>query len=135
MKAMTINFFKKTILLQVFLFLFMIILFIIEQTYFPYEEIDSEPTIIEGIFFIILLILIPFMWYFLYKLKPIGKKLFIFYLIMGAISYLVISDDSYIVTSVTPFTPFLEFIENALILLDGVILAFLFFTEVKGKFK
>ena len=132
---MTINFFKKTILLQIFLFLFMIILFIVEQTYFPYEEVDSEPTIIELSFFIILLILIPFMWYFLYKLKPIGKKLFIFYLIMGAISYLVISDDSYIVTSVTPFTPFLEFSENALILLDGVILAFLFFTEVKGKFK
>ena len=59
-----------------------------------------------------------------FKLKPIGKKLFIFYLIMGAISYLVISDDSYIVTSVTPFTPFLEFSENALILLDGVILAY-----------
>ena len=135
MKAMTINFFKKTILLQVFLFLSMIILFIVEQTYFPYEEVDSEPTIIEGIFFIILLILIPFMWYFLYKLKPIGKKLFIFYLIMGAISYFVISDDSYIITSVTHFTPFLEFSENALILLDGVILAFLFFTEVKGKFK
>ncbi len=135
MKAMTINFFKKTILLQVFLFLSMIILFIVEQTYFPYEEVDSEPTIIEAGFFIIFIILIPFMWYFLYKLKPIGKKLFIFYLIMGAISYLVISDDSYIVTSVTPFTPFLEFNENALILLDGVILAFLFFTEVKGKFK
>ena len=135
MKAMTINFFKKTILLQIFLFLFMIILFIVEQTYFPYEEIDSEATIIEVSFFIIIFILIPFMWYFLYKLKPIGKKLFIFYLIMGAISYFVISDDSYIVTSVTPFTPFLEFSENALILLDGVILAFLFFTEVKGKFK
>ena len=135
MKAMTINFFKKTILLQIFLFLFMIILFIVEQTYFPYEEVDSEPTIIELSFFIILLILIPFMWYFLYKLKPIGKKLFIFYLIIGAISYFMISDDSYIVTSVTPFTPFLEFSENALILLDGVILAFLFFTEVKGKFK
>ena len=55
MKAMTINFFKKTILLQVFLFLFMIILFIVEQTYFPYEEIDSELTIIEGSFFIIFL--------------------------------------------------------------------------------
>ena len=47
MKAMTINFFKKTILLQVFLFLSMIILFIVEQTYFPYEEIDSEATLIE----------------------------------------------------------------------------------------
>ena len=135
MKAMTINFFKKTILLQIFLFLFMIMLFIVEQTYFPYEEIDSEATIIEVSFFIIIFILIPFMWYFLYKLKPIGKKLFIFYLIMGAISYFVISDDSYIVTSVTPFTPFLEFSENALILLDGVILAFLFFTDVKEKFE
>ena len=98
-----------------------------------FAEKNLEITLL--VVFIILLILIPFMWYFLYKLKPIGKKLFIFYLIMGAISYLVISDNSYIITSVTPFTPFLEFSENALILLDGVILAFLFFTEVKGKFK
>ena len=132
---MAINIFKKIILLQVFIFLSTIILFIVEQTYFPYEEIDSQVSLIEVSLFILLFILTPFMWYFLYKLKPIGKKLFIFYLIMGAISYLVISDDSYIITSVTPFTHFLEFSENALILLDGVILAFLFFTEVKGKFK
>ena len=130
-----INIFKKTILLQIFLFLSMIILFIVEQTYFPYEEIDSQATLIEVSLFIILFILIPFMWYFLYKLKPIGKKLFIFYLFLGAISYVVFTVDTYIVTTVTPVTPFLEFSENALILLDGVILGFLFFTEVKEKFK
>ena len=132
---MAINIFKKIILLQVFVFLSTIILFIVEQTYFPYEEVDSEPTTIEGIFFIILLILIPFMWYFLYKLKPIGKKLFILNLILGAITYLVISENSYLVTSVNPLTRFLDLTENVLILLDGVILAFLFFTDVKEKFE
>ena len=130
-----INIFKKTILLQAFLFFSMLILFIIEDTYFPYEEVDPDFTMLEGVFSISLIVLIPFMWYFLYKLKPIGKKLFIFYLFLGAISYVVFTGDTYILTSVTPVTPFLEFSENALILLDGVILAFLFFTEVKDKFK
>ena len=135
MKAMTINFFKKTILLQVFLFLSMIILFIVEQTYFPYEEIDSQVSLIEVSLFILLFILTPFMWYFLYKLKPIGKKLFILNLILGAVTYLVISENSYLVTSVNPLTRFLDLMENVLILLDGVILAFLFFTDVKEKFE
>ena len=130
-----INIFKKTILLQAFLFFSMLILFIIEDAYFPYKEVDPDFTMLEGVFSISLIVLIPFMWYFLYKLKPIGKKLFIFYLFLGAISYVVFTGDTYILTTVTPVTPFLEFSENALILLDGVILAFLFFTEVKDKFK
>ena len=113
----------------------MIILFIVEQTYFPYEEIDSQVSLIEVSLFIILFILTPFMWYFLYKLKPIGKKLFILNLILGAITYLVISENSYLVTSVNPLTRFLDLMENVLILLDGVILAFLFFTDVKEKFE
>ena len=96
------------------------------------EEVPLNFSIIEGIVFLFIIVLLPFMWYFLYKLKPIGKKLFIFYLILGAISYFVISDDPYVVTSLTPF---LEFGENALILLDGVILAFLFFTDIKENFK
>jgi hypothetical protein len=121
--------------IQIFLFLLAISLVITEGVLHGYEEVESDMKMTEGVLFLFIILILPFMWYFLYKLKPIGKKLFIFYLIMGAISYLVISDDSYIITSVTPFTPFLEFSENALILLDGVILAFLFFTEVKGKFK
>ena len=132
---MTINFFKKTIVLQIFLFLSLITLAIIEQTYFPYEEVDSDITMTEGILFLFIFLLLPFMWYFLYKLKPIGKKLFIFYIILGAVSFLVISDDSYIVTNVTTLTRFLDLIEYGLILLDGVILAFLFFTDVKEKFE
>ena len=132
---MAINIFKKIILLQVFIFLSTIILFIVEQTYFPYEEIDSQVSLIEVSLFIILFILTPFMWYFLYKLKPIGKKLFILNLILGAVTYLVISENSYLVTSVNPLTRFLDLTENVLILLDGVILAFLFFTDVKEKFE
>ena len=132
---MTINIFKKTILLQIFLFLLAISLGITEGVLHGYEEVDSDMTMTEGILFLFIILLLPFMWYFLYKLKPIGKKLFIFYLILGAISFFVVSDDSYIFTNVTPLTRFLDLIENGLILLDGVILAFLFFTDVKEKFE
>ena len=127
-----INIFKKTILLQIFLFLCLITLTIIEEGLLPSEEVPSDFSIVEGILFLFIFLLLPFMWYFLYKLKPIGKKLFVFYLILGAISFFVTSDYSYVVTSLTPF---LEFGDNALILLDGVILAFLFFTDVKENFK
>ena len=127
-----INIFKKTILLQIFLFLSLITLTIIEEGLLPSEEVPSDFSIVEGILFLFIILLLPFMWYFLYKLKPIGKKLFVFYLILGAISFFVTSDYSYVVTSLTPF---LEFGDNALILLDGVILAFLFFTDVKENFK
>ena len=129
---MTITIFKKTILLQIFIFLSLITLAIIEGGIIPNEEVPSDLSITEGIIFLFIIVLLPFMWYFLYKLKPIGKKLFVFYLILGAISFFVISDYSYVVTSLTPF---LEFGDNALILLDGVILAFLFFTDVKENFK
>ena len=127
-----INIFKKTILLQIFLFLSLITLTIIEEGLLPSEEVPSDFSIVEGILFLFIFLLLPFMWYFLYKLKPIGKKLFVFYLILGAISFFVTSDYSYVVTSLSPF---LEFGDNALILLDGVILAFLFFTDVKENFK
>ena len=127
-----INIFKKTILLQIFIFIFLVTFTIIEESLLPFQEVPSDFNIMEGIVFLFIIVLLPFMWYFLYKLKPIGKKLFIFYLILGAISYFIISDYSYVVTSLTPF---LEFGENALILLDGIILAFLFFTDVKENFK
>jgi len=129
---MTTRIFKKTILLQIFIFLSLIILALIEESLVPNEEVPTDFSIVEGIVFLFIIVLLPFMWYFLYKLKPIGKRLFVFYLILGAISYFVISDDSYVLTSITPF---LEFGENVLILLDGVILAFLFFTDVKENFK
>ena len=129
---MTTRIFKKTILLQIFIFLSLIILAIIEESLVPNEEVPLDFSIVEVIVFLFIIVLLPFMWYFLYKLKPIGKRLFVFYLILGAISYFVISDDSYVLTSLTPF---LEFGENVLILLDGVILAFLFFTDVRENFQ
>ena len=132
---MNINIFKKIILLQIFLFLLTIFLGITAGVLYGYEEVDSDMKMTEGILFLFIILLLPFMWYFLYKLKPIGKKLFIFYLILGAISFFAMSDDSYISTNVTPLTRFLDLIENGLILLDGVILAFLFFTDVKDKFE
>ena len=88
---MTINIFRKTILLQIFLFLLAISLGITEGVLHGYEEVDSDITMTEGILFLFIILLLPFMWYFLYKLKPIGKKLFIFYLILGAISFFTMS--------------------------------------------
>ena len=132
---MTINIFKKTILLQIFLFLLAISLAITEGVLYGYEEVDSDMKMTEGVLILFIILLLPFMWYFLYKLKPIGKKLFIFYLILGAISFFTMSDNSYLVTSVNPLTRFLDLTDNVLILLDGVILAFLFFTDVKEKFE
>ena len=128
---MAINIFKKII----FLFLLTISLVITEGFLYNYEEVDSDIKMTEGILFLFIILLLPFMWYFLYKLKPMGKKLFIFYLILGAISFFTVSDDSYLVTSVNPLTRFLDLMENGLILLDGVILGFLFFTDVKEKFE
>ena len=132
---MTINTFKKIILLQVFIFLSIFLLVIIEDTFFLYEDVDYDDTTIEVVIYLVFVLLLPFMWYYLYKLKRIGKKLFIFYLIFSFISHFLFSLESYNVTTVTPITPLFKFSENAMILLDGVILAFLFFTEVKGKFK
>lgn len=131
---MTINIFKKTILLQIFLFLSLFILIIIEETYFPYEVVP-DISMTEGILFLFIFVIVPFMWYFLYRLKPLGKKLFIFYLILGAVSYFLISADSFIVKNVNPLTRLFDLIENLMILLDGVILTFLFFTDIKEKFE
>jgi hypothetical protein len=132
---MTINIFKKTILLHIFIFLSMILVAIIEETFFPYEEVESDTSIAFVILLFFIIVLLPFMWYCLYKLKPIGKRLFILYLILGLIIFFVAPDDSYIITTVTPVTPFFEFSESVYALLDGVVLAFLFFTDVKEKFK
>ena len=132
---MTINIFKKTILLQIFLFLLLISLGITEGFLYGYEEVDSDIKMTEGILFLFIILLLPFMWYFLYKLKPLGKKLFIFYLILGAVSYFLISADSFIVKNVNPLTRLYDLIENLMILLDGVILTFLFFTDIKEKFE
>ena len=132
---MTINIFKKAILLQIFLFLSGIILVIIEDTYFPYEEVDNDISMPEFISFLFLIVILPLMWYFLYKLKPLGKKLFIFYVILGVVSYFVISDDEFLVKNVNPITRWFELIYELMIFLDGVILTFLFFTDVKKEFK
>ena len=132
---MTINIFKKIILLQVFIFLSIFLLVIVEDTFFAYEEVEYNDTTIEVVIYLVYILLLPFMWYCLYKLKRIGKKLFIFYLIFSFISHFLFSLESYNVTTVTSITPLFEFSENAYGLLDGVILAFLFFTDVKEKFE
>ena len=140
---MTINIFKKAVLLQIFLFLSGFILVILEVAYFPYEEVDNDILTtdmsmsgsIGFIFFLFLIVILPLMWYFLYKLKPLGKKLFIFYVILGFVAYFVMSDDEFLVKDVNPLTRWSELIFHLMILLDGVILTFLFFTDVKEEFK
>jgi len=132
---MIINIFKKIILLQVFIFISIFLLVIIEDTFFLYEDVEYDDTTIEVVTYLVFILLLPFMWYYLYKLKRIGKKLFIFYLIFSFISHFLFSLESYNVTTVTTITPLFEFSENVYGLLDGVILAFLFFTDLKEKFE
>ena len=50
---MTINIFKKIILLQVFIFLSIFLLVIVEDTFFPYEEVEYNDTTIEVVIYLV----------------------------------------------------------------------------------
>ena len=71
--------------------------------------------------------------YFLYKFKPIGKTLFIPLLIILVLFEISIPYESLIMT------PGYEYIESSLRyiegILDGMIIALLYFTNIKDKFK
>ena len=66
--------------------------------------------------------------FMLYKFKPIGKKLFVSIFILGIIILFEAVDYSY-------YTPVISALENLLCVVDGVILATLYFTSIKGKFE
>ena len=67
--------------------------------------------------------------FMLYKFKPIGKKLFVSTFVLSIVIILFEPVDS------TNYTPVISALENLLCVVDGVILATLYFTSVKDKFE
>tara|TARA_B100000989_G_C19358456_1_gene392190 strand:- start:148 stop:573 length:426 start_codon:yes stop_codon:yes gene_type:complete len=134
--------FKNTILLY-FLstVVFLVISFTLEKNFLGEELylIDSEidlfiiPTLEESIFILIwfLVALIAFTinilsLYFLYYFKPIGKKLYIYSLIVLFI--LFIFDKGDVISGP------LQLMDYFGSLLEGIIICFLYFTPIKEKF-
>ena len=67
--------------------------------------------------------------FMLYKFKPIGKKLFVSTFVLSIVIILFEPVDY------SNYTPVISALENLLCVVDGVILATLYFTSVKDKFE
>ena len=67
--------------------------------------------------------------FMLYKFKPIGKKLFVSTFVLSIVIILFEPVDY------TNYTPVISALENLLCVVDGVILATLYFTSIKDKFE
>ena len=67
--------------------------------------------------------------FMLYKFKPIGKKLFVSTFVLSIVIILFEPVDY------SNYTPVISALENLLYVVDGVILATLYFTSIKDKFE
>ena len=124
--------FKNIILTQVALFVTLIAFGIADESANPVYE-DLSFNLIDSIF------LIWFIGYIisiilLYKFKSLGKKLFVLIFILGFITSLFEGQDSFTI-EFSSFTPIISAIENLLYVVDGIILATLYFTSIKDKFE
>ena len=123
--------FKNIILTQVVLFVILIVIGIADESAIPVNE-DLSFNLIDGIsliFFIGYIISIIL----LYKFKSLGKKLFVLIFILGFITSLFEGQDSFII-EFSSFTTLISAVENLLYVVDGMILAALYFTSIKEKF-
>ena len=123
--------FKNIILTQVALFVTLIAFGIADESANPVNE-DLSFNLIDSVF------LIWFIGYIisiilLYKFKSLGKKLFVLIFILGFITSLFEGQDSFII-EFSSFTPVISAVENLLYVVDGMILAALYFTSIKEKF-
>ena len=66
--------------------------------------------------------------FMLYKFKPIGKKLFVSTFVLSIVIILFEPVDY------SSYTPVISTFENLLCVVDGIILATLYFTSIKEKF-
>ena len=124
--------FKNIILTQVALFVTLIAFGIADESANPVNE-DLSFNLIDSVF------LIWFIGYIisiilLYKFKSLGKKLFVLIFILGFITSLFEGQDSFTI-EFSSFTPIISAIENLLYVVDGIILATLYFTSIKDKFE
>jgi len=123
--------FKNIILTQVVLFVTLIAIGFADESANPVNE-DLSFNLIDGIsliFFIGYIISIIL----LYKFKSLGKKLFVLIFILGFITSLFEGQDSFII-EFSSFTTVISAVENLLYVVDGMILAVLYFTSIKEKF-
>ena len=124
--------FKNIILTQVALFVTLIAFGIADESANLVNE-DLSFNLIDSVF------LIWFIGYIisiilLYKFKSLGKKLFVLIFILGFITSLFEGQDSFTI-EFSSFTPIISAIENLLYVVDGIILATLYFTSIKDKFE
>lgn len=118
--------FKNIILIQLALMVTVVAIAIANESGNSVEE-DLSLSLIETISAIIGLVYLISL-FMLYKFKPIGKKLFVSTLVLGIVIILFEAVDySY-------YTPVISALENLLCVVDGVILATLYFTSIKEKF-
>ena len=123
--------FKNIILTQIALFVTLIAFGIADESANPVNE-DLSFNLIDSVF------LIWFIGYIisiilLYKFKSFGNKLFVLIFILSFITSLFEGQDSFII-EFSSFTPVISTIENLLYVVDGIILATLYFTSIKEKF-
>ena len=93
---------------------------------------DAEIGVIDGIF-IIFAIIYFINLYFLYKFKPIGKTLFIpVFFLVGFFDFFVSYESFFLTPGYEHIGRLLTGIDYMLI---GMIIALLYFTDIKEKFK
>ena len=118
--------FKNIILTQLALMVTVVAIAIANESGNSVEE-DLSLSLIETISAIIgLVYLISLLM--LYKFKPIGKKLFVSTFVLSIVIILFEPVDY------SSYTPVISTFENLLCVVDGIILATLYFTSIKEKF-
>ena len=118
--------FKNIILTQLALMVTVVTIAIANESGNSVEE-DLSLSLIETISAIIGLVYLISL-FMLYKFKPIGKKLFVSTFVLSIVIILFEPVDY------SSYTPVISTFENLLCVVDGIILATLYFTSIKEKF-
>jgi len=118
--------FKNIILIQLALMVTVVAIAIANESGNSVEE-DLSLSLIETISAIIGLVYLISL-FMLYKFKPIGKKLFVSTFVLSIVIILFEPVDY------SSYTPVISTFENLLCVVDGIILATLYFTSIKEKF-
>ena len=124
------NIFKNVIKIDFLLYIVTLIFMFFTETEVSYVDPEAAWTIMDtlGILVLIYLIVYGVNLYFLYKFKPLGKTLYlplmIFYIFLGILTL----NEQY---TISTFELLLDWIGG---LLSGLIIALLYFTDIKDKF-
>ena len=123
--------FKNLILLYPVLFVLTLPLLVYIDWDIPVESYTETTT--NEMIYILLAVVFFINLYFLYKFKPIGKTLFIPLLIIMLLFEIPVPYESLVMT------PGYEYIDSLIVYIEGIltgmIIALLYFTNIKDKFK